>query len=102
MKSPSPTTLLVHLLLAGLAMAGWAYGLHWKRVASGDLFSADEKLLFRFQDQIEILESELATLRDRLQELEGEPAPGPEDDGDAPQPALGPSLPTPPQKIETH
>lgn len=102
MKPPPPTTLLVHLLLAGLALAGWTYGLHWKRVASGDLFTADEKLLFRFQDQIEILEGELAKLRERLHELEGEPTPGPEDDGDAPPPALGPSLPAPPQKIETH
>ncbi len=105
MKAIPPLQSLLLLVLAGVALAGWLYGLHWKRVASGDLFTNDEKMMIRLQDQIGALDQENAKLRGRLRELGDEP--GPED---APSPNAnapvvlpqGPILPAPPQRIETH
>ena len=116
MKSVSPTQSLVFLILFGLAIAGWSYGIHWKRIAAGDLFSSDEKMMVRLQDQISALSEENDSLHKRLRDLEGtegyEAKPDP--NGVAESGVLapfeqivlpssgGPSLPAPPQKIETH
>jgi hypothetical protein len=113
-KALTPLQSLLLLALAGTAVAGWAWGLHWRRVATGDLFSADERLIFQFQDQIEALNRETESLRQRLRELEGEPEAEPRDSTAAPVfPAndseeeggaspVRPVLPAPPQRIETH
>jgi hypothetical protein len=115
-KSLSPTQSLVLLILFGLAVAGWFYGLHWKRIAAGDLFSSDEKLMVRLQDQITALSEENDSLHKRLRDLEGTEGAGtkPEPTGVAESgvaapfepivlpSSVGPSLPAPPQKIETH
>lgn len=102
MKTLSPLQSLLLLALVGLAIGGWLYGLHWKRVASGDLFSNDEKLMIRLQDQIETLTAENERLREQAGEAEtgGETPDGAETSGPAFEPA--PDLPAPPQKIETH
>lgn len=103
MKASSPAQTLLLLLLAGVSLAGWLYGVHWKRVASGDLFTQDEMRLIRLQDQIGALTEENERLHQRVRELTGgaeETAPP------APAPPLGPAeeplLPASPQKIETH
>ena len=107
MKSLSPAQSLILLLLVGVAIAGWAYGLHWKRVASGDLFTSDETLMIRLQDQIDTLTEENKVLHDRLRERDGEPETGaaqnvPQPTEPVTLPSSGPTLPAPPQKIETH
>jgi hypothetical protein len=113
-KSSAPTRSLLFLILLGLATAGWLYGLHWKRVASGDLFSSDETLMIRLQDQITALSIENQTLQQRLRELGGDEATearldpsGGTGPTSAPRPPVppspdSPSLPKPAQKIETH
>ncbi len=107
MKAIPPLQSLLLLVLAGVALGGWLYGLHWKRVASGDLFTSDEKMMIRLQDQIGVLDQENAKLRERLRELGGESeseegAPSPPGGDGAEVPPLGPFLPAPPQRIETH
>ena len=113
MKALSPVQSLVLLILVGLMIGGWCYGLHWKRVASGDLFSPDEMMTVRLQDQIKALSEENAVLHEKLDAVTGEPAAGPApnptdlDDPGKPVetltlPSTGPSLPARPQKIETH
>ena len=91
MKASSPAQSLILLAVAGIAAAGWAYGVHWKRVASGDLFSADERLIVQLQDQIGALTREVEALRGRLRELEGggEPEPAAVDLGTGPTPETG-------------
>jgi len=88
-----------------LAVAGWLYGIHWKRVAEGDLFTNDEKLMIRLQDQIQSLTRENEALHQRIGSLTGETAseisPAPIDTPDSGI-APAPVLPGPPQKIETH
>lgn len=124
MKSPSPSQSLVFLLISGLAVAGWFYGLHWKRVAAGGLpipraqvdgFTQEEKVIVDLQDQISALTEENDSLHKRIRDLEGtgttEAKPNPASEVGAP-PSLesivlpsasgGPVLPAPPQKIETH
>jgi hypothetical protein len=110
-KALTPAQSLVLLLLAGFGLAGWIYGIHWKRVASGDLFTGDEKHIIRLQDQIESLTRENDSLHRRLRKLEGgeDPASSPvsSPSGEAgpvalPAPAPGPVLPPRSQKIETH
>jgi len=123
-KSLSPVQSLVLLLVAGLAMAGWFYGLHWKRLAAGgskpipqtslEGFTQEEKVIVDLQDQISALTEENDSLHKRIRELEGtgvtEAKPLPAGEAGA-APSLesivlpsssGPSLPAPPQKIETH
>lgn len=117
MKSLTPAQSLALLLLVGLSAAGWFYGVHWKRVASGDLFTADEKHIIRLQEQIDSLTKENESLHLRLRELEGgetsatgpapvpsSPSPAPATDAPVvlPTSGTGPNLPPPPQKIETH
>ena len=70
-KPSSPLQSLLLLLLIGAVIAGWLYGLHWKRVASGDLFTSDEKLMIRLQDQIEVLTKENNELHAQLKSLDG-------------------------------
>lgn len=111
MKSLTPGQSLVLLILCGVALSGWLYGIHWKRVASGDLFSSDEKLMIRLQDQIRSLSETNANLNERLkayadEEVSGETASSANPEaGKAPAPEIpqsAPTLPAPPQKIETH
>lgn len=114
MKALTPFQSLVLLLLAGFGLAGWIYGIHWKRVASGDLFTGDEKHIIRLQDQIERLTQENDSLHLRLRKLESgeEPAlssassaasvPAVPDPVVLPASGAGPQLPPRPQKIETH
>jgi hypothetical protein len=116
-KALTPVQSLVLLLLAGFGLAGWIYGVHWKRVASGDLFTGDEKHIIRLQDQIERLTQENDSLHLRLRKLESGEEPAPSSASSAasvpavpavPDPVVlpasgaGPQLPPRPQKIETH
>ncbi|MEX2577531.1 MAG: hypothetical protein WD342_00625 [Verrucomicrobiales bacterium] len=90
MKSFSPGQSLLVLLLLGLAIGGWMYGVHWKRTASGDLFTKDEKHIVQLQDQINALTEANAELNQRLAELQPpeEPPESPEPGNDEePEPA---------------
>lgn len=69
----SPTQSLVLLVLVGIAIGGWVYGLHWKNIASGGGFTRDEKVIFQLQDQIEALTQQNVELNDALREARGEP-----------------------------
>ncbi len=75
MKALTPIQTLLFLLLVGFAVAGWLFGIHWKRVASGDLFTGDERHIILLQDQIENLTKENDALHLRLRRLEGGEAP---------------------------
>lgn len=97
MKPLNPIQSLFLLVLIGIAIGGWLYGLHWKRVASGDLFTADEKMTIRLQDQIQELGKSNAALNERIKALTGESG-----DEKPSGPAAIPELPDRPQKIETH
>jgi hypothetical protein len=107
-KALTPVQSLVLLLLAGFGLAGWIYGIHWKRVASGDLFTGDEKHIIRLQDQIESLTRENDSLHQRLRKLESGEETAPSSAPSVPAPVVlpasgaGPQLPPRPQKIETH
>lgn len=68
----TPGQSLALLVLVGIAMAGWLYGIHWKKIASGDAFSQDEKLLIQLQEQIRTLSqknTELAKQVNKLQKV---------------------------------
>ncbi len=67
----SPVQSLVLLVLAGLAISGWLYGLHWKRVASGDSFTKEERIMIQLQDQIEVLTRKNEELNQALRDAEG-------------------------------
>ena len=114
MKPITPAQSLVLLILVGLAISGWLYGIHWKRVASGDLFSSDEKLMIRLQDQIRSLSETNANLNEQLKAYADEEV-DPKEEVPATVPAAvpaavpaleapqnGPVFPAPSQKIETH
>lgn len=64
----SPVQSLALLVLAAVAIGGWIYGIHWKRIASGDGFTAEEKAMFALQDQIAVLEEQIVDLRAALAE----------------------------------
>lgn len=72
MKPLRPEILLAFLLLLGVAVSGWIYGLHWKRVGTGAEFTEEEKLIIQLQDQIDLLHEENAKLSQRLRELAAE------------------------------
>jgi len=80
----TPLQSLLLLLLVGLAIGGWLYGIHWKKVAIGDGLTQDEKLIFQLQEQVEILTQQNADLNAALREADpnidpeavGEPKPG--------------------------
>ncbi|MDF1741473.1 MAG: hypothetical protein P1U86_20090 [Verrucomicrobiales bacterium] len=69
MKNLTPVQSLILLVLAGIAVSGWFYGVYWKRVASGSLFSPDEKVLIQLQDQISALHDQNARLQEKIAEL---------------------------------
>lgn len=105
MKALTPAQSLVLLVLVGLAISGWLYGIHWKRVAVGDLFSKDERLMIRLQDQIRTLTETNANLNEQLK-AQTDTAEG-TDVTETPEPVplpaeRGPVLPQRAQKIETH
>lgn len=89
MKPLTPLQSLIFLVTLGAAIGGWSYGIHWKRVASGSLFTNDEKMMISLRDQIEALEKDNASLRQQLHPPVAEPAAAPE-------------MPPRAQKIETH
>ena len=91
-KSLSPVQSLLILGLVGAAISGWFYGLHWKQVASGELFSPDEKLMIRLQDQISTLTEENRILHNHIRELGGDP-PEPEKDETPPAADAIPAAP---------
>lgn len=66
----TPGQSLALLVLVGIAMAGWLYGIHWKKIASGDAFSQDEKLLIQLQEQIRILSQKNTALAEQVNELQ--------------------------------
>jgi len=68
-KNLSPGQTLVFLLLVGLAISGWLYGVHWKRTASGDLFTQEEMLIVHLQDQIQVLTEDNGKLNATIAEL---------------------------------
>lgn len=80
----TPLQSLLVLVLIGLAIGGWVYGIHWKKVAMGDGFTQDEKLIFQLQEQLDILTRQNADLNAALQEADpnadpeavGKPKPG--------------------------
>ena len=73
----TPVQSLVLLLLLGLAVSGWLYGIHWKRVASGITFTKEETIMIQLQDQIEVLSQKNASLNQAIRELQGETNPEP-------------------------
>lgn len=68
----TPGQSLALLVLIGIAVAGWLYGIHWKKIASGDAFSQDEKLLIELQEQIRILSEKNTALVKQVNELRKE------------------------------
>lgn len=69
MKNLSPAQSFFLLILIGVALAGWFYGIHWKRVASGSLFSPGEREMIRLQDQITALTKLNVRLQEKIAEL---------------------------------
>tara|TARA_R110000850_G_scaffold239282_3_gene364103 strand:+ start:1319 stop:1588 length:270 start_codon:yes stop_codon:yes gene_type:complete len=74
----SPGQSLVLLILIGLALSGWLYGIHWKRIANGSGFSDDERLIIQLQDQIRTLTEANAALNGIIHDAENR-APTPPD-----------------------
>ena len=70
----TPGQSLALLVLIGIAAAGRHYGIHWKKIASGDAFSQDEKLLIQLQDQIRTLSEKNAALVKQVNGLQKEAA----------------------------
>ncbi|MGB0153985.1 MAG: hypothetical protein ACPGFB_08125 [Verrucomicrobiales bacterium] len=68
----TPGQSLAILVLIGIAVAGWLYGIHWKKIASGDAFSQDEKLLIELQEQIRTLSEKNTALVKQVNELQKE------------------------------
>lgn len=68
----SPTQSLLLLVLIGIAIGGWVYGLHWKNIASGGGFTREEKVIFQLQEQIEELTQQNADLNTAIRELQGD------------------------------
>lgn len=68
----TPGQSLILLILLGFGITGWLYGLHWKKVASGDGFTREEKVIFQLQGQIEELSQRNAELSGALREFTGE------------------------------
>lgn len=58
----SPTQSLGLLILISLSISGWFYGIYWKRVASGSLFTKEESVIIKLQHQIEVLSEKNAEL----------------------------------------
>ncbi len=69
MKNLGPGLLLLVLVLGAVAVSGWLYGLHWKKVALGEKFSPIEAQLILFQDQVDLLTEENDELNKEITEL---------------------------------
>ncbi|MDF1659532.1 MAG: hypothetical protein P1U58_18085 [Verrucomicrobiales bacterium] len=65
----SPAQSLVLLVLVGLSLSGWFYGVYWKRVASGSIFTREEKFIIRLQDQIQVLTEKNVELNEQISRL---------------------------------
>jgi hypothetical protein len=65
---------LLLLILGGVAVAGWSYGLHWKRIALGGAFTPGERLIIQLQDQVKALNDENQSLRKQLHPTADNPA----------------------------
>jgi len=65
----SPTQSLAFLFLLGLSVSGWLYGIYWKRVASGNVFTKEEKVMIQLQDQIQVLTDKNAELNEQISSL---------------------------------
>jgi hypothetical protein len=68
----TPGQSLVLLLLIGGGVSGWLYGVHWKKIANGDGFSQEEKLIIQLQDQIRTLSDQNAQLIGKLHDLQAD------------------------------
>lgn len=66
----SPVQSLLFLLLFGLTIAGWMYGLHWKQIANGSSFTKEERMMISLQDQITVLTEKNAELVAELRKTE--------------------------------
>lgn len=66
MKTLDPRFVLLLLVLGGVAVAGWCYGLHWKRIALGGAFTPGERLIIQLQDQVKALNDENQSLLKQL------------------------------------
>ncbi len=64
----SPAQTLLFLVLFGLAIAGWMYGIHWKRISSGGSFTKEERMMISLQDQIAVLSEKNEELNKALRE----------------------------------
>jgi cell division protein FtsB len=65
----SPAQSLGLLILMSLSISGWFYGVYWKRVASGSLFTKEETVIIKLQNQIEVLTENNAELTDQVNRL---------------------------------
>lgn len=65
----SPAQSLGLLLLVGLSVTGWFYGIYWKRVASGTLFTKEERVMVQLHDQIRILTEKNTELNETIHRL---------------------------------
>jgi hypothetical protein len=68
----TPVQSLVFLLLMGLSISGWIYGIHWKRIASGSTFTKEERVMISLQDQISVLTEKNEELNEALKKAQGE------------------------------
>lgn len=67
----TPVQSLVFLVLLGLSISGWLYGIHWKRIASGSSFTKEERVMIGLQDQISVLTEKNEELTAALKKAEG-------------------------------
>lgn len=72
---PSPVHLLLMLLAGAVAVSGWFYGWHWKRVATGEEPTQEEALIIQLQDQLNLLRAENDRLSGQLRETPSETEP---------------------------
>lgn len=104
MKTPTPGQSLTYLVLAGIGLSGWLYGLHWKRIAFqagkkaapaaapplpeplnpagpetetvvSTEFTPMERHMIQLQDQVAILTEQNESLLKQLREKESDEAP---------------------------
>lgn len=68
----TPVQSLVFLVLIGLSISGWMYGIHWKRIASGSTFTKEERVMISLQDQISVLTEKNEELNKALKEAQGD------------------------------
>lgn len=71
----TPVQSLVFLVLTGLSISGWIYGIHWKRIASGSTFTKEERIMISLQDQISVLTEKNEELNEALKKIQGDESP---------------------------